>query len=668
MKFKNLSKKVNDQFNLMTESTLFKMDISKADLWDMYLNSFPEGTNEIYKERREYDCQCCAQFVKSIGNVVTINNGHIVTVWDIDIGGHFQVVVDAMAGLVRSAVISNIFLHTEPKFGQERTVQLLESGESINWDHFHCELPSNIVHQYNCAKKLGKHSTAQKVYRRGLTELSVESCEIVIDLINQKSLYKGDEFKESVEMFWGYKKAFDDIESENDRDIFVWGSLDNGAALIRNTVIGTLLQDISEGVSINDAVGSFEAKVAPVNYKRSSAPITKMMVTKAMDNIKSLGLEDSLVRRFAVIEDVSVNNVIFADRSASAVMKDGLVDSLMDEVKVNNKNYDSVDEVSIEDFVRDVIPNIDSMEVLVEGVHVNNMVSLIAPSIQDSKKLFKWDNHFSWSYMGNITDSIKERVKSAGGNVNGIMRVSLGWFNTDDLDIHIKEPDGNHIYYGSMNSHTSGNLDVDMNAQSLVKDPVENVVWTDYSRLPVGKYWVIINNYTQRNSSDGGFEVEIDFDGVSRVFTYPKVVKHKDNIHVLDIDYDGSSFDISNINNEVEVVGRSKEVWGIHTEKFEKVSVMMLSPNYWDEQKVGNKHYMFMIDDCVNPDNARGIYNEFLRGDLNEHRKVLEVLADKTKCGISESQLSGLGFSSTKRSSLVCKVSGNFTRTLKINF
>ena len=96
--------------------------------------------------------------------------------------------------------------------------------------------------------------------------------------------------------------------------------------------------------------------------------------------------------------------------------------------------------------------------------------------------------------------------------------------------------------------------------------------------------------------------------------------------------------------------------------------MMMLSPNYWDEQKVGNKHFMFMLDNCVNPDSARGIYNEFLRGDLNDHRKVLEILADKTKCESNENQLSGLGFSSTKRASLICKVSGNFTRTLKINF
>ena len=60
-------------------------------------------------------------------------------------------------------------------------------------------------------------------------------------------------------------------------------------------------------------------------------------------------------------------------------------------------------------------------------------------------RFIKLDN-----YGENIafTSYIKEKVKNAGGNVNGVLRCSLSWFNYDDLDIHVKEPGGNHIYYG----------------------------------------------------------------------------------------------------------------------------------------------------------------------------------------------------------------------------
>lgn len=43
---------------------------------------------------------------------------------------------------------------------------------------------------------------------------------------------------------------------------------------------------------------------------------------------------------------------------------------------------------------------------------------------------------------GSVADSFKEKVKAAGGNVDGFMRCSLHWFNYDDLDLHVTEPGG----------------------------------------------------------------------------------------------------------------------------------------------------------------------------------------------------------------------------------
>ena len=85
-------------------------------------------------------------------------------------------------------------------------------------------------------------------------------------------------------------------------------------------------------------------------------------------------------------------------------------------------------------------------------------------------------------------------------------------------------------------------------------------------------------------------------------------------------------------------------------------------------EETGNKHWFFILDGCLNPDAARGFYNEFLDEKLTEHRKVFEVLGSKMKVAESTEQLSGLGFSSTQKNSVLCKVTGSFTRTIKINF
>ena len=80
----------------------------------------------------------------------------------------------------------------------------------------------------------------------------------------------------------------------------------------------------------------------------------------------------------------------------------------------------------------------------------------------------KWDNNFSWSYSGEVTDSIKERVKAAGGNVTGDLCCRLAWDYTDDLDLFIVEPDGGKIYFGNRGtpSRNGGKLDVDANGGS----------------------------------------------------------------------------------------------------------------------------------------------------------------------------------------------------------
>jgi len=110
-------------------------------------------------------------------------------------------------------------------------------------------------------------------------------------------------------------------------------------------------------------------------------------------------------------------------------------------------------------------------------------------------------------------------------------------------------------------------------------------------------------------------------------------------------------------------------IWGINTNTFHPVSVCMFSPNYWDGQKgIGHKHYFFMIKDCINKDKPNGFFNEFLKEDLLKHKRVFEALGSKMKVEDSDNQLSGLGFSSTKRDELVCKLEGHINRTIKLLF
>ena len=70
--FKEFKQAIQTQFQSMCEYKLFNTQTTKTEIWDLYLSSFPDGTNKIYKERREFDCQCCKQFIRQVGNVVAV--------------------------------------------------------------------------------------------------------------------------------------------------------------------------------------------------------------------------------------------------------------------------------------------------------------------------------------------------------------------------------------------------------------------------------------------------------------------------------------------------------------------------------------------------------------------------------------------------------------------
>ena len=668
--FKTLKTAVAAQFQRMLPTGLFHVGIDKDVLWQSYLESFPEGSNPLYQKRTEHDCSCCRGFIRTLGSVVTIVNCEMVSLWDVSVGEPYQAVADAMSAIVKSGKIDNAFLHVEKTVGVSANRQLLADTTVKTWEHFFVNLPAVVVTPGpTIGPKLAESRSTYDVMLRGLQELSVESAEVVLDLIAQNSLYRGEEQKFAVSSFLALKREFDALLPEpGARELFVWalvGSTPQSVSRIRNTAVGTMLVDLSGGMDVEDAVKAFELKVAPANYTRPTALVTKRMVADAQVKVNELGLTSALERRYATIDDITINNILFADRSAKKAMN--VFDDMASRIPESKKALGRVEEVPVEKFLADVLPTAESLEVMFENRHANNLVSLVTAGDPTSKLLFKWPNHFSWSYVGDLTDSIKERVKRAGGRVDADLRCSLSWFNYDDLDLHLTEPGGNEIYYANkLSAPTRGQLDVDMNAGAgTTRSAVENIFFPDKERMRAGTYVLAVHNFCLREKSNVGFEVEVEFDGAIHSFTYDKPVRDKETVEVAKFKYGKEGFEIL---SSLPSTQSSKTVWGVPTQVFHRANVVMLSPNHWDEHSVGNKHYFFMLEGCRNEGVARGFYNEFLTGDLSKHRKVFEIVGAKMKTEESDRQLSGLGFSSTQRNQLLCRVKGNLTRTVKVIF
>jgi hypothetical protein len=517
---------------------------------------------------------------------------------------------------------------------------------------------------------LGQFRDTRNVLERSLTEISEESIITVLELISQNSLYKGNEWKSALEKFLVIHRKYNVLEPQY-KNTFCWDtSIEVGPALgrIKNHSIGVLLQDITSGMELDEAVRRYEAIVAPTNYKRPKAIFTKKMIADAEKRLTEDGLIDSLPRRYAVLEDITINNILFANRDIVSRMAGSVFSDLKKEAKPSKLNLKRIEEISIDKFVTDVLPTATSVEVLLENKHGGNLVSLIAPQNAGSKTLFKWNNGFSWAYNGNITDSMKERVKAAGGKIDGVLRFSIQWNteddNLNDYDAHCVEPSGNHIFFGTkMNHVTRGNLDVDIIHPKGTA--VENITWPNINKMQEGVYEFSVHNYTHRGGTSG-FQAEIEFNGEILNFDYTKNVRNQEYVKVAQVELKNGEFKVI---KSIDSTTTTRTIWGLQTNEFHPVSVCMYSPNYWDEQKgIGHRHYFFMLKNCVNDGTPNGFFNEFLREEMMKHKQVLEALGSKMKVENTDNQLSGIGFSDTKRNSVTVRVDGSFKRMLKVNF
>jgi hypothetical protein len=665
MSFKQIKKQVLDQFDFMvaTGGKLFITDASKELMWDSYLEGFSD------EERQGHNCNCCKQFIRHYGNIVVIVDNKLSTVWDfVSEDPEYKTSVEMLQVIVGMSNIRDIFVNDFTKLGTNSNFDI---DNQVTWEHFYIEAPASIkVKKDKKDTIMSDFRQARAVFKRSLDEITIEAAEIVLDLIGQGSLYRGSEFEKNVRFFLACRKTYNTLDT-SERDNYTWrisGEVSHPATIaIRNTAIGTLLVNLSEGMDLDAAVTAWEKVMAPTNYKRPSAIVTKGMIEQAEKEIAVLGIAESLGRRFAVAEDISVNNVLFVNRDAKVAAN--VFEEMKEDVVVSAKSFSKVEEVTIDKFINDILPTSIGVEVLVENSHLANLVSVIAPKEPAAPSLFKWNNPFSWSYVNALTDSlIKERVKAAGGNVNGIVRVSLSWYNYDDLDLHVKEPNGNEIFFQNCRkpaiSSTSGQLDVDMNAGTgQTRSGVENITWTDEKKMLEGHYEVYVNQYAMREVQDIGCVVEIEHKG--EVFTFEQPQKMSGKTLICGFTYTkahGLVFD-----GGASSTVKSVQKWGINTNKFQKVSMIMNSPNHWEGQ-VGNKHVFFVIEGAKNDESPRGFFNEFLKDELTKNRKVFEVLGSKLKVEPSDKQLTGVGFSTTQRNAIICRVDGTFKRVLKINF
>jgi len=665
--FQKAMHEIQDHYeNMLKENTkMFQAQTDHNELWTLYTQLLNKANmNPTYHEYPYHECSNCKKFMNTHGNIIFIKKDNntltLHSIFDINTETKYKQIFKELNEYIIQKPILNAYHPTEKVVGTPHNLELLDNGTIIEHHHFSLTTPN--YNQINPTAYKGGIQTNKNLLEKTLNTINTDTVNEVIELINQNNLYRGQQYHNQLTQLYNDMHSYKDT---NDKTNLLWYLASNrseGYCHLINTVMGELLTNIQKGTPTEKAVTIYERMVAPANYQRPKPLVTEAMIEKARQTIEELGYLDSLKRRFATLDDIPVQKVLWSNKEKQ---KQDIFHELKKEAihKPQEFNNPHTPTLTFNEFI-EKIKTETSIEIYVSNSLTPNFVTLTTSNNPDSKHLFKWNNPLAWSYKGNLADSdIKTNVKKAGGNITGDLRFSIQWndtndyYSTSDLDAHCLEPDtyalheDGHIYFGHKKSPlTGGFLDVDITDPLPNVPAVENITHPDKSRMTQGQYTFYVKCY-QYNGGNKGFNAEIEYDNTIRRYSYPHTIPNKQRITVATVTLDEEGK--FSIKEHIPSTQENKKIWNIQLNTFQPVTIITTSPNTWD-YKGGHKHIFFILKDCICDEEVNGYYNEYLNYDLKKHKKVIELLSSKTRITPQQEQVSGLGF--TRNTTLTTRI------------
>lgn len=407
------------RFNrLSKDQPVFSTDIGPS-LFDIYLKALPAG------ERGYCKCNTCKTFMQRYGHLVVIDDKGLQdsVFWaDEDSLGLYVPAAKAMRRAVRKARVTGVFLAKEQVWGTPKTGK---------WSHYAVTVDRPFKDRVHTPEQvMAEKKQDYETLRRALAEWDRKTLALAISVLDTDT-YRGEK---ALGMVQWLLKVHDDVTSvrqANGKNL-VWKAVATapvGFCSPRSSVAGSLLDDLAAGKGIDAARRAFEAKMHPLRYQRPQAPPTMGNVRRAEKLVETLGIERSLERRFAHMDELP-----FLDwRPASDTLPTtGVFSHLTPQEKTHHDT--KIEVMTFEKFRRTVMPKARSIHLRVPAT--GNFLALVTATHPDAPPILQWDhdnrrNPFSWYlYTGG---SYAQNWGLRGGQMKplvGITRTPDRWYET----------------------------------------------------------------------------------------------------------------------------------------------------------------------------------------------------------------------------------------------
>lgn len=639
-----------------------------GDLFATYLDGFGDPA-----DRQHHNCSRCRSFLNRYGHLVVIDQQGTVrsAMWDFIDTKETPILLSGAVLMLRAAVkrakINGVFASSATEWGTAKT------GE---WNHFAVTPAPSQVYQraaLTAGQQRAEYRKEFDLLRRGLDDFSLEVFTKALAMFNSGVLNRSDRFLETAADLVVLKTIATGTRNQQERDAHLWRAVATqhaGFVNFRNSVIGSLLEDLAAGLPAADITGRFNAKTRASVYQRAEVAPAAGAIEAAEKLVEKLGIAPALPRRYARLDELPA---LWKPVGAKPADQAGTVFGHIAAKEVPAAAGAALDlpatTITWDKFRRTVLPGAMSLEALVPR-SADRFAALVTAVDEKAPPILQWDraeqrNPFSWYYASGIDAEIKRRVIGAGGQHADVdIRASLIWNNRNDLDLHVLTPAGHHIYFGAKRGLCGGWLDVDMNIGGETTTPVENIRWQK-GVAPEGRYRFFVENYRFHEPIRAAtpFRVELEVNGEILHFdgaTAAGANHTASQVVVADFHYSRSG------NSAMHTPGmrapsREAGTWGLAPGAMVKVNAIVESPNMWGDKPTPHhgQHAFFVLDGCRDKTAGlgRGFFTEMLNSELRPARATLEAYAAAaTIAGAEEADACGLGMSNQAPWDLVLRV------------
>lgn len=406
---------------------LFTTDADPDLLWSEYLGGLaPEA-------RQHHTCHACREFVRRFGGLVKIaEDGRAYPVFWGGVDGAYGESHERVRRAVAAARVTGVHLSGEQVWGRPTT------GE---WHHL--SVVPDRVHPRSPLKTAAQAAAEKRedygVLCRGLADFPLDVVERALTIIESDQLYRDEKIAGPARWLRDLHLMRAAAKDHRQRDNVTWRAVaaaPPGFCHARNTMIGTLLEDLTAGLPFDAIKSRFDSKMNPLQYQRPQAPPSAGNLARAEKIVAELRSAGALERRFARLEDVQ--SFVWRPAVAPTARSGGAgpvfghltpkgVAPAATEMRIPATT------MTWRKFAEEVLPGAERIELLVPSTGTMQLLALCAAVRPDSPPILQWDredrrNNVNWYvYPGGSAPDRWNLVPGRSVAVTGITRFPHQW-------------------------------------------------------------------------------------------------------------------------------------------------------------------------------------------------------------------------------------------------